>query len=398
MAEQEKQTLQKGKSYVTVVGKAKVNDKTYGIDLEAKSSDYRYSRLNLGIETAEGNVVYGEMMGGFSPSNDYPIKARTKPVDGKSENVDISWADRLNESIIDTLSQYSTINIGLELEGEYNGEGKDERKYIVKRFLSAYDAVVYIKEHLKDGMMIMAKGSHSFQKHNGEDKKRFNIESIFLSKQESGFANFVQTILIDEDSVTKSALKDAKESGYVAISARAVDYVGKIDGKPVKKNMTFEFPFVVKVNEENPELTEGIISKLFKVKKGKIREITIEGQILEGYEQSQVSEKDIKISKDVQELIAMGLYSKEEAMQKMTVRGNKISKMIFTRPFILKDKDDATKLQIDMNDSKYTPEDLYVEIEEDNKDDGQIDLSGATEELSNDTGDNSWLSSLGLDS
>lgn len=393
MAEKEKQKLQKGKSYVTVVGKAKVGENTYSLNQESKHSDYQYSRFNLGVETTKGNVIYGEMMGGYSPSNDYPIKARTK----EGENVDISWADRLNESIIDTLNQFSTINVGLVREGDEPAEGEeDKRKLVVKRFLSAYDALPYIQEHLKDGMMIMAKGSYGYSTYKEEDQKKFQIESIFLSKQEEGFANFVQTVLIDEDSISKESLKSAKETGEIHISARVVDYVSKIDGKPVKKNMTFNFPFVVKMNQENPEMTSKIVANLFKIKKGLIREITIEGQIFEGYEQSQVSEKDIKISAEVQELIDMGLYSKEEAMDKMTVRGNKVSKMLFTRPHILKDKDDAKNIKIDIDDKKYVPEDLFVDLEETKSDSDNIDLTSLEEETSNDTGDDAWLAGLGL--
>lgn len=390
MAEQ-KQKLQKGKSYVTVVGRAKVTDKTYNTHQTSQTSDYQYSRMGLAIETSEGNRIFGEMMGGFSPSMNYPIKARTK----EGENVDINWADRFNDTVIDTLNQFSTINVGLLRDGEAPAEGEeDNRKLVVKRFLSEYDAIDYIKENLKDDTMIMAKGSYGFSKYKDEDQKKFNIESIFLSKQETGFANFVQTVLIDEDSISKEALKSAKTTGEIVISARAVDYVSKIDKKPVKKNMTFDFPITVKINKEDPSITEKIVANLFKVKKGKIREITLEGQIFEGYEQSEVSAKDIELSADVKELIAMGLYSMEEAQEKMTVRGNKVSKMVFTRPFILKDKDDAKKIKMDFSDDKYVPEDLIVDLEEEKSE--HIDLGGAIQEETSNEGDDSWLAGLGL--
>lgn len=395
MAEQKKevQKLQKGKSYVTVVGKAKVNDKTYALDQGSKNpnSDYIYSRLNLGVQTAEGNVVYGEAMGGYSSSMNYPIKVKTK----EGEATEISWSDRLTESVVETIRDYDTFRVGLIRDGEEPAEGEeDTRKLVVKRFLSAYDAIPYIKENLKDGMMIMVKGSYGFRNYKDEDQKAFKIESIFLSKQESGFANFVQTVLIDEDSITKEALKEAKKTGEIAISARVVDYVGKVDGKKIGKNMTFNFPFHVKINQENPEQTEKIVSTLFKVKKNKIREITIEGQIFEGYDQAEVSAKDIELSADVKELIAMGLYSMEEAKEKMTVRGNKVSKMLFTRPFILKDKDDAKKIKMDFSDDKYVPEDLIVNIEE--EEEKHIDFSGVGDEETSNEGDNSWLAGLGL--
>lgn len=396
--QQEQQKLQKGKSYVTVVGKAKITDTTFSGEKTSNSSDYFYKRLNLGIETAEGNIVYGEQMGGNSPSMNYKIKVRNKPVDGKQgEKVEIEWADRLNESIVESVSDFDVFKVGLIREGDEPAEGEeDTRKLVVKKFLSSYDAHDYIQEHLKDGMMIMAKGKYSFQKFD-DDKKKFEIKDIFLSKSTEGFANFVQTILLDEDSISKDALKASKETGEVVISARAVDYVSKIKGKKVGKNMTFDFPVVVKVNEENPEITQTILSKLFKVKKGKIREITIEGQIFEGYDQKQISDKDIQLSDDVKQLIAMNLYSAEDAKKLLTVRGNKVSKMLFTRPYIIKDKDDATKVKMDFSDDKYVPEDLYVPMPEEEKEtgDSEINLTDIAEETSNNQGDG-WLKGLGL--
>ena len=398
--QQEQQKLQKGKSYITVVGKAKVTDTTFSGEKTSNSSDYFYKRLNLGIETAEGNIVYGEQMGGNSPTKNYKIKVRTKPVDGKQgERVEIDWADRLNESIVESIGDFDVFKVGLIREGDEPAEGaEDKRKLVVKKFLSSYDAHDYIQQHLKDGMMIMAKGKYAFRKNQEDDKKVFQIKDIFLSKSEEGFANFVQTVVIDSDSISKDAVKASKETGEIVISAMAVDYVSKINNKPVGKNMTFNLPITVRINKENPEITATILDKLFKVKKGKVREITIEGQIFEGFEQQQVSKKDVKMSKDVQELIAMGLYSEEEAMEKMTVRGNKVSKLVFTRPFILKDKDDATKIKMDFSDDKYVPEDLIVVIpeDEDTSDMGEeIDLNKMAEEKSNDQGD-AWLKGLGL--
>jgi len=397
MAEKEKQVLQKGKSYVTVVGKASLSENSFSGDKTSKNSDYIYNRVNIGIETAEGNKIYGEMMGGYSPSQNYPIKARTKQVDGQpSVNIDVAWADRLNESIVETINEFNVIKIGLvrekePAEGVEPTEEQKNSKLIVKKFLSSYDAHDYIQKHLKDGMMIMVKGSYAFNTYNDETQRKLEIDSIFLSKSEEGFANFVQTVVVDEDSLTKESLRNAKETGEIIVNARAVDYVSKLNGKKIGKNMLFDFPVVVKVNKEKPETTEAIIKKLFSVKKGKVREVTLEGQILEGYEQEEVNEKDIELSKDVKELIEMGLYSMEEAKKKMTVRGNRVSKLLFTRPFIIRDKDDANKITLDIHDDKYTPEDLIVNIEED---ENTSIAESIVEESSNADGDTSWLQGL----
>lgn len=396
MAQKEKQVLQKGKSYVTIVGKASIGDNSFSGEKVSSASGYVYKRVNIGVETSQGNKIYGEMMGGYAPSNPLPIKARTKPVDGQQDNIDIAWADRLNDSIVDTVNDYNLIKVGLirenePAEGQEPTEEQANSKLIVKKFLSPFDAHDYIQENLKDGMMIMIKGKYAFSTYKDETQRKIEIESIFLSKSEEGFANFVQTVILDEDSLTKEALKNAQETGEIVINARAVDYVSKLNGKKVGKNMLFDLPIVVKIDKNEPEKTQTIVQKLFKVKKGKIRELGVEGQIIEGYEQEEVNEKDIELSKDVKELIEMGLYSMEEAKKKMTVRGNRVSKLVFSRPFINRDKDDANKISVDMNDDKYTPEDLIVHVEEDT--DSSV-AESIVEETSNANGDTSWLQGL----
>lgn len=381
--------LQKGKSFVTLTGKVKITDKTFSGLTVSEKTGYNYVRINLGIETAEGNTVYAEMMGGFSPSN--PIIYATNKDDNKPMTV--NFADRNIESIVDSVADYRLHKVGLERD--------EQGQLIMKKFLSPIDVHDYLKEKLQDGMEVTVRGSFSFSEYKDETQRKIQIQNIFLpyqKKNEDGTiapvfkqASFVQTVLLDEESFKKITKEDAKE-GEVTIKAYAVDYVGKKNNKEIKKNLSFALPITVKINKENPETTEKILNALFKVAKGKVRELSIEGQIVEGYEQQQVSAKDVQLSPEIQELIAMGLYSEEEAMAKMTVRGNKVSKLVFTRPYLMKDKDDATKLLMDKNDDKYTPADLFPVVEEE----PQFDIS---EDTSLDTGSSDssdWMSALGI--
>jgi hypothetical protein len=381
--------LRKGKSFVTVVGKVKLSDKSFALD-QTSQGGYQYSRLNLGIETSEGNVVYGELMGGYSTAK--PVIYTASKED--NAQLQINWADRFNEAVIDSVADYRLHKVGLERD--------EEGKLIVKKFLSPYDMIAYLKENLKDGMEVSVRGAFQFSEYKGDTQRRFQIQNIFLPYQkkneETGEllpveyrADFVQTILLDEESFKKITKEDA-EAGEVVVSAYAVDYVGKKDGKEIKKNLPFTLPIVVKINKENPEQTKKILDALFKVKKGKVRELTIEGYIVEGYEKQQVSDADIELSAEIKELIEMGLYSVEEAKEKMTVRGNKVSKLVFTRPYVIKDKNDATKILVDKDDDKYTAEDLIVPIEEDlQEDENPFDAMSQTEST-----DDSWMQALGI--
>lgn len=397
MAE-EKQKLQPGKRYVTVVGKVKINDKSFSGELDSKHSDYIYSRINLGIETAEGNVIYGEMMGGYSQSN--PVIYSMNKEDNSPTQ--INFADRLTPAIVESVADFKLHKVGLHR--------KEDGDLDVKTFLSPMDVHDYLKENLKDGMEVSVKGQFEYSEYNDDIKRKFIIQNIFLpyqrkEKDENGVetgeilpvqyhASFVQTVLLNEDSFKKITKEDAKE-GEVIVSAMAVDYVNKKNGKKIKKNFTFPVAITVKINKEKPEMTEKILNALFKVKKGKIRELTVEGQIYEGYDQQAVTTKDIKLSDEIQELIAMGLYSEEEAKEKMTVRGNKVSKLIFTRPFIKK-TDENPNGTLELSDDKYVPEDLFVPMPEEDKQEESISTNEEQDSAPADAEDTSWMASLGL--
>jgi hypothetical protein len=380
--------LQKGKSYVTLTGKVKINERTFSGEQTSERTGYKYSRINLGIETAEGNVVYAEMMGGYAPSK--PVIFAMSKEDNSP--LQINFADRLNEAVVDSVADFRLHKVGLERD--------DQDKLVVKKFLSPMDVHDYLQENLKDGMEVTVKGSFQFSEYKDETQRKIQIQNIFLAYQKKNDdgtlepvnrqATFVQSLLLNEDSFKKITKADA-EAGEVVVSAMAVDYVSKKDGKEVKKNMPFALPIVVKINKENPEMTEKILNALFNVKKGKVRELAIEGLIVEGFEKEEVSSKDIELSAEIKELIAMGLYSEEEAKAKMTVRGNKVSKLVFTRPFLQKDKDDATKLKIDLSDDKYTTDDLFVQIDAPKED--PIDVA---DEGSTGGDDSSWMSALGI--
>jgi hypothetical protein len=389
--------LQRGKGFNNLTGKVKITESSFTGEKTSDTTGYKYTRFQFGVETAEGNTVWCEMMGGYAPSN--PIIYAMSKEDNSPFTV--NWNDRLNEGIVSTVADFKLHKVGIE---------RDENgKLIVKSFLSPIDVEQYLKQHLKDGMEITVRGQFEFSEYNNDTQRKMKIQNIFLpyqekEKDEKGNetgnllpvkyeARFTQTILLTEDSFKRISKAD-KDSGEVIIQARVVDYVSKRNGKQVKKNLSFPLPIVVKINQDKPEITDKILSAFFDVKKGKVREITIEGDIIEGYEQSETSSKDIEISPEIQELIDMGLYDEEEAKKKLTVRGSKVSKLVFSRPFLT--KNDQGKLVTDINDDKYKPEDLFVNIEEEETTGDS--LSGAVDETTSGGagGDTSWMNALGI--
>nr|DAJ69554.1 MAG TPA: Single strand DNA binding protein [Caudoviricetes sp.] len=351
----ERKALKKGKAAFNLIGRVKVTDKTFNLD-NSYDSGWTDNSMYVGVDCGNGNTVYAEMRSGFFPDKDNVIRAYSKDEKddaGKSKSVEIAWEDRLDESLYDSISDSSFLTVGVE---------KDVKdKTVYKKFLTAYDAVEYLNEHLEDGMIVNVKGTIGYSEYEGNVSTKKEITSIVLSKidDEADFkATFSQTILVD----SKSIGKKNDDKGTMELAAYVVDYVGKpkIDGEKieVKKNVTYPKTFEVAINE-NPEITAKMLQRFFKPKKGKITEITVTGNLVEGGSTVNITEDDIP--DDIKELIEMGLYSEEEAEKKIAVgNGNRERRMIIVKPDITYvGTGDDRKPTVAFEDGKYDEDDLY---------------------------------------
>ena len=398
----EKKALKKGKATFNLIGRAKVTDKTFNLD-NSYDSGWTDNQMYLGVDCGNGNIVYAEMRSGFFPDKDNVIRAydkNEKDESGKSKSVEIAWEDRFDESLLDSIADSSFLTVGVE---------KDVKgKTVYKKFLTAYDAVEYLNEHLEDGVVVNVKGNIGYSEYEGNVSVKKDITSIVLSKVEDEYekihenevkkaeednnpdfefteledffkAVFSQTILVD----SKSIGKKNEEKGTMALDAYVVDYVGspKIDGEKVeiKKNVVFPRAFEVEINE-NPEITVKMLQRFFKPKKGKLTEITVTGNLVEGAAIVNITEDDIP--DDIKELIAMGLYSEEEAEKKCAVgNNNREKRMIIVKPDITYvGQGDDRKPTVAFEENKYEDSDLY--FYEQALNDAGIDTSSDSEDSS----------------
>lgn len=353
--EKERKALKKGKASFNLIGRAKVTDKTFNLD-NSYDSGWTDNQMYLGVDCGNGNIVYGEMRGGFFPDDDNILRAFSKTDkddSGKSKMVEIAWEDRFNEDLLDTIGDSSFITVGVE---------KDvKEKTVYKKFLTPYDAVQYLNEHLEDGMIVNVKGNIGYSEYDDNVSMKKEITSIVLSKveNEDDFkAKFSQMILLD----SKSEKRD-KEKGTIMLDAYVVDYVGspKIDGKKVavKQNVVFPKTFEVHVNE-NEEITAKMLQRYFKVsKKNTLNALTVVGDIIEGGSIVNITEDDIP--DDIKELIEMGLYSEDEAKSKCAVgNNNREKRMVILKPDITYvGQDENRKPTVALEESKYEDTDLY---------------------------------------
>ena len=382
----EKKALKKGKATFNLIGRAKVTDKTFNLD-NSYDSGWTDNQMYLGVDCGNGNIVYAEMRSGFFPDKDNVIRAydkNEKDESGKSKSVEIAWEDRFDESLLDSIADSSFLTVGVE---------KDVKgKTVYKKFLTAYDAVEYLNEHLQDGVIVTVKGNIGYSEYEGNVSVKKDITSIVLSKveEEEDFkATFSQTILVD----TKSVGKKDEEKGTMTLDAYVVDYVGspKIDGEKVeiKKNVVFPRTFEVEINE-NPEITAKMLQRFFKPKKkNTLNEITVTGNLVEGAAIVNITEDDIP--DDIKELIAMGLYSEEEAEKKCAVgNNNREKRMIIVKTDITYvGQGDERKPTVAFEENKYEDSDLY--FYEQALNDAGVDTETDNEEASDDASEDDDL-------
>lgn len=375
----------------TLIGKPIINDYTFKINERSDKSNWIYNALNLGIDCGEAHgTVYAECMSGYSEDGENRIYAHGKDDSGNDDfakKIEVSWEDRFNEDVLEEIGSLSFFKVGLEKTSE--------NKTFYKDFLSAYDAIAYIKEHLTEDMVVNVKGNLKYSSYNDNVQVRKNITSIVLSKADDPSkykATFTQSILLDKDS---ASLKDIdKDKGVMFITAKVLDYLKEYNGTEVKGQFPYDKQFEFAMDFTNEAACKKIMDKLFKVKKG-YTQVTFEGEFIEGGAVVTATYDDLP--DDIKELVDMGVYELEEACAKCTANGSKERRMVLKKPMIKLVGDDKVPV-IQKFEERYTEDDLvldylYEKKAENNKaneDKAPFD----TNEAESNGGDLDWLNSL----
>lgn len=375
-------------SNFTLIGEAKVNDYTFKIDEHSNKSSWIYNSMNLGIDCGEKfGCVYAELMGGYSEDRENIIYVHGKDENGNDDfgqTFTVDFEDRLNDEVLESVGDLCFITVGLEKT--------DKGKTYYKNFLSAYDAIAYVQEHLEDGMVVNVRGRLQYSIYNDNVQVRKTIQSIVLSNVDDSskyVARFTQSVLLDKDS---ASLKDVdKDKGVMYVNARVLDYLKELNGVEIRGqypyNVTFEFP----MDLTKQETCKKIYEKLFKVKKN-VRQVTFEGEFVEGGAVVQTSWEDVP--DDIKDLVEIGVYSKEEALQKCSANGSRERRMLLKKPHIKLVSEDKTPV-IQVFDDKYTEDELIIDTgaAEEDEEELPFDEDKSSGESSEDDS-MSWLDEL----
>ena len=167
--------------------------------------------------------------------------------------------------------------------------------------------------------------------------------------------------------------------------------------KEVRCNIPYDKAFEYELDLTKPEISQKVIEKLFKVKRG-VTEITFEGDLIEGGAVVTATEDDIP--DDVKTLIEIGVFTLEEALQKCTVNSGKEKRMVIRKPLIknVEGKDGAKTPVLQKFEQKYDEDDLTLDfMYEEESEDAVEDTHGEdeTNEEATNPNDMSWLDALG---
>lgn len=372
-----------------LIGTPKISEEyTFKIDEKSEKSKWIYNNMNLGIDCGEKyGVVYCELMGGYSEENKNQIYAHGKKDDDTDDfekQIIVAWEDRLNENVLEQIGDLCFITVGLEKTS------KDKTFY--KKFLSAYDAIAYIKKHLTEDMVVNIRGNLKYSSYNGNTQVRKNITSIVLSKVDDASkykATFTQSILLDKDSASLKNID--KERGILFVDTKVLDYVKEVDGIEVKGQYPYSKQFEFEMDFTNQEVCKKIMDKLFKVKKG-YTQVNFEGEFIEGGAVVTATWDDVP--DDIKFLVEMNMYTKEEALAKCTAGSSRERRMVLRKPAIRLVGDDEKVPVLQIFEERYAEEDLILDyLFEKNDEKPPFNVEEEKEEV--DGGDElDWLSKL----
>lgn len=419
--EKELTAIKKGTAQFNLIGKAKVSDFTFKIDVASgkEGSDWIYNQMNLGIDCGDYGTIYADLMSGYGSERDNVVyvhgkktKDNGKETDDFENNFTIDWNDRLDESLFDVIGDMCFITVGIE---------KDEKNNTVyKKFLSGYDAIQYISDNLDDETIVNVKGNLKYQIYNDAVSVKKEITSVALSKatEDKFKAGFTQTLLLESDAIGKVD----KETRTIPITGLVVDFVKEYQGTKIyrtvkgKKKEGTNIPLVkmfeIEVGEDTKKTT--LLLKQFKAKAKQVTELTVDGIFTKGALNSvEVGEADIP--DDIKELIEMGIIDKDEIIGKLAFAngGKRPERMVITSPNVkIKESGDNKIPVIQREANKFTEDDVNpfliieslgikaeVKKEESKSEDKEeeIDVDKLMEESSDDGEvgeDDDWLKDL----
>lgn len=347
----EERKVKKTMGTFNVIGRAQIYENTFVND--SSESGFDYARFSMSIDAGKHGRPTVQGMGGYFPSNPYPINVFIK---GTKE--EIAWDLRNEEEVLKKIPDFQKITIGVT---------KDENdKTIYNSYLSWYDAMDELR-NLEDKSVVNVRGNIVYQEYNGNTQPKLEVTSIVLSnKEEEDFRVFFQqNIVIDSsDCFDKSRLKDDKE---IDVKAYVFDYEKGIGIRP------FIQKYKLSAEEIGVDKFKAIVG-FMTPKKGQIVEVGVQGRFMIGSSKRKATLDDY--GDEIKALVEAGYMDESELLDKEVTDGNKSNDWYINGLQIRKIKKEGQpdKLDVVKVVGSYLPEDLIMPVKEQEQADDSSDI------------------------
>lgn len=320
----------------TFEGHAIVNKDTFTINKTKEDGSWVHNALNMGVDCGpDHGVNYVSLMGGYAPNRDNNIIYLSTidengQIQGKEHQLQIAWENRLSLTEEDFQKIHSSNVINTYLERGSDG------KAINKKFISAYDAIAYIKEFVTDKSVVHISGHMEYRPSNETEGEWFTshiIDSITLKDEDRLIYRATAKIAVLTDKDTMGKPND--EDKTVPLYMKTLSYVRSVNGK--KYNQTCVVPVKAIFDYSNKEVLQGknagqmfelLKNQYFSCEKTDMVDETVMNFFYRGGVKK-VTAKFEDLPQDIQMGIKLGVIDEEQALGNLSIGGTAPRDLVF---------------------------------------------------------------------
>ena len=353
MANEVMTEIKKGASDFKLVGKMVITPNTFR--MESKSgTGYISNKMYVGVSCGKGNTVYAQMFGGYTDSTSKlylhgkqvdPNNSR-RDIDDYSNQFEVMWDDRFNTDVLSNCGPSCFIHVALEKDPSGNLQ--------TQKFLSAYDAIRYIKDvtdrmsaEEKDRLIVEIRGNLEYRYYKGNVQYQKNITSVKIAEvtEDKYVSEFKQTIYADKDCFGQPDM----ERKVLPINVKVAEYINKCENVEIKETGLLEVPMELDANSKIAPWLANTIKKSGGYTKAVIIGSFVESGSTESFDVS-------SLPPDVQKYIADGILSEEDVVR--TVAAGNQRQQILTIKKIKTTLDENKNILPAIETSAYTSKEI----------------------------------------
>ena len=306
-------------------GHAVIGENSFTINKTNNEGTWVYNSLNVGIDCGEEGINYVNLMGGYNPKGGSYISIQKLDEEGKilprENNIQVDWENRLDFNIESEENINKSSFVDVSIEKDNNG------KNIQKTFITPYDAILYLKEHLVDKLPVVVRGHIEYRLNASNDWIPSHVVDNITVKSEE----FLQPktvlnlmVLVDKDTLGAPNIEEKN----VPLFVKTAYYINKINKDVYKQTCAIPLKILFDLNtidfsneKDKKKFTKG--AELYfspeKDKKDFTSEFMFRCHYSGGVKKTEIKIEDLPT--DIREGIENGFISQDQVMGNMAIQG-----------------------------------------------------------------------------